>query len=1707
MSEVLVGVSVTVIADGIRDGKCRISVRVVPDPKARDPRIDLQQWPSQIAEYARCIQLLVGELGVDALTQKLIVNGAAVVGTFRSDLSCRDDSDTLAKQATALWQSVFTAGATNLEDGCRKLAEAIANEGTNSGVADADAEPEPIDYSEAEMGAAVTALSSSAAAHALNHRLQVRAIRATDSARSQARTSANHVTLEPSATAGRPAPGAWRMLRDSWFQPAPIDPGVRAAMDDARRALSPTARRTAMLNDIDDRASYIRAAAEYFRNLASKADVWATGNETEDAGRASIAFRQEMDRFKLVWGIGRKRRTVREKDAEDDDKKNAPLRKLASILSYPTLAKFFSLIVDFEVPVAVLDGRLRKGDRTRQYGLIAVALPRATDCTAECPAPPADVQAVDYIWSAIALDASGDARARYFGPCTDTEIRALSPQDTDEIRDGLLNLGLTVSANSTTARFVLQAEDVTNALFGFDQTSTDVSEGEAKGALQEDQSLRPLARRTTGITMTDACTVPNHERPKLPDLGDTAILFANDLLEGVRIDVATLRLGSNDTWTDADRWRSLMGRELSFPGTPNVPEAFLKAVSHLKERDDGRARSAKGVSKYKAGARDDQTETVVHHDRRVFTWSGESLGTPSMQHEQPVNVVDLGQQRVCVDPCLDLGINIAFAVPRGTQEGTLRCPPPLREHTNYMVGARACWMNGCGPSLDDARHSYRRFKPSIVLGKDSDHPFTFCRHGEVDAPEILLPQDDRLVTTRRPEHDTPGEALDVMVIRTGGSTTIARRMLMPGRTTLDGAEQAGVFDGSYAGRPPASFTGRIRFRADPDDGTYPVAVDGTWKWPPRPTFREDGSALPPPEGAQARRSRGSVLVLDGRAALSTVPYFADPMAGELCARFVRGENVADLSFGVLKETVRFWPQDGHSPDAVPILLELQRVGRDAPERGALRITHANVPELSGTLVRIPKLIVSLQPGEDIELELWAPPRLTHDECSHVTIADALDGLVRIRESLRSSWSDRSALTPAAVQYEKELDILTAGSAADSSGRRRSDAWRPTFEEVLCESPIPQLSSRRRVRLVHAIDRPYSAPRFRDVADGSITKPAIHAVVITVAPELVSAGAADPAATDVAAASVIAENGLPASLKSWTQYVRERGTTPFLHWPSVANGSTAFFVGEVDIDRRTTGRLRVHALWFEFEPSGLVRDKATDRWSFRRRAAPPVQIFAIERIAATDDLIAQGLDLTKDDAVAERPLRGLAYSFPDAKARRLSVGMVVTSRFTDCFPPDTSHAADSVGGVGRYERASVSDVTVWVDATARPNAPIIDRVIPVFRWTTTGDFASDTLTWKREAQNRAYFSRADRFSSGEGERLALVFGPSGNGTLCGFEAVVQDFGQYVTRWGTDPIHASAGLPPLIPPTAFRGGKLIDRTFLLPFVDEAEVTSHVAACADGDTLSAQQTVVIRGRNFVKGATAFINDVEAISTSVNDDGASARAVTRVAALCPLKVTMKNPALDVTIKTFEPTLDEVDGRWYCDFDLNSENAYFPFIQFGLANYQEHAVEGLQLSKPIAVMAQVPPQREGSVTFHENRKIVMEHHGIGYGDGSANADVPVLNVRLLRASHPGRVPQNADGTPTWTPVTDHNGSPVEHLRVRPIVKGAEVWWCEEFKLPTLRAGVRYGLLIEEVELMQADPDADECPKNWQIKDGKLYVTTVLEERGPLFGHIVDLGE
>ncbi|GAA4967774.1 hypothetical protein GCM10023205_35970 [Yinghuangia aomiensis] len=54
------------------------------------------------------------------------------------------------------------------------------------------------------------------------------------------------------------------------------------------------------------------------------------------------------------------------------------------------------------------------------------------------------------------------------------------------------------------------------------------------------------------------------------------------------------------------------------------------------------------------------------------------------------------------------------------------------------------------------------------------------------------------------------------------------------------------------------------------------------------------------------------------------------------------------------------------------------------------------------------------------------------------------------------------------------------------------------------------------------------------------------------------------------------------------------------------------------------------------------------------------------------------------------------------------------------------------------------------------------------------------------------------------------------------------------------------------------------------------------------------------------------------------------------------------VTAAGFEPTFDPATGRWYCDIDVDTGDAYFPFLRPALARFQPQSLETCHLSSVV---------------------------------------------------------------------------------------------------------------------------------------------------------------
>ncbi|MFQ8433663.1 hypothetical protein [Amaricoccus sp. W119] len=339
------------------------------------------------------------------------------------------------------------------------------------------------------------------------------------------------------------------------------------------------------------------------------------------------------------------------------------------------------------------------------------------------------------------------------------------------------------------------------------------------------------------------------------------------------------------------------------------------------------------------------------------------------------------------------------------------------------------------------------------------------------------------------------------------------------------------------------------------------------------------------------------------------------------------------------------------------------------------------------------------------------------------------------------------------------------------------------------------------------------------------------------------------------------------------------------------------------------------------------------------AAATVQI--AQRIAMPDG----ARDVVKETRTlkSERPQR-----FRDTLARRLSLRIVSVSRHAAAFETAPTYVHDARQMLFRRQPLRRSDqsilntqtVEVWSRSTARPAVPDIRRPEPSFLFSRSADVSPLGLPVHkvtRRAMTRLYFGRG-WFSSGEGERVALILWPPDYRQLTGPNVdrdqiafggrtmKLDNFqdsdlgagGQFVTRWGGDPIRGDASPQSgfLIPPTAFgefeKLGKGPHRPGFVP--------------------SARMPIPKTGQP---------KNGEAYKAEAQD----------------------YEFLTVSLITFEPCFDIDREEWYVDVELRPIRASEPFVRFGVARYQEQSInDGLMLSEPVSVTMQLLPLRDASV-------------------------------------------------------------------------------------------------------------------------------------------------
>ncbi len=366
-------------------------------------------------------------------------------------------------------------------------------------------------------------------------------------------------------------------------------------------------------------------------------------------------------------------------------------------------------------------------------------------------------------------------------------------------------------------------------------------------------------------------------------------------------------------------------------------------------------------------------------------------------------------------------------------------------------------------------------------------------------------------------------------------------------------------------------------------------------------------------------------------------------------------------------------------------------------------------------------------------------------------------------------------------------------------------------------------------------------------------------------------------------------------------------------PQRAEGFTqVILAGVVELHGPSTDRLTAHATWTD-----PIDDITLPLWEDRPTSAlaftSPVKPF--EELAL---LWATETDFSLPEIGPVR-IHAARHELGDTKHRVITYRFRASTRFREYFRPELLAAPPPPTGID--PTAPVDDgqsvvgpsASVSVPSSARPAAPIVHSVIPLFRW-SDGTEPEQPVARRhgRRTGVRIYLERP-WFTSGAGELLGVLLAPRG-GDNFGPPPPDQSGFPFVSKWGGDPAWASA-------PIERRPLELVQLDNLL----------H--SSGDDDRLQ-----------------------------------PGRPVTPAVAL-PLASLPDRP--EVSVVGYRPQYNAARRLWYVDVAFDPGATFWPFVRLAVCRYQPDSIPGCHLSAPYRCdFVQLPPERTTSVSRTDDRHV-----------------------------------------------------------------------------------------------------------------------------------------
>lgn len=487
--------------------------------------------------------------------------------------------------------------------------------------------------------------------------------------------------------------------------------------------------------------------------------------------------------------------------------------------------------------------------------------------------------------------------------------------------------------------------------------------------------------------------------------------------------------------------------------------------------------------------------------------------------------------------------------------------------------------------------------------------------------------------------------------------------------------------------------------------------------------------------------------------------------------------------------------------------------------------------------------------------------------------------------------------------------------------------------------------------------------------------------------------------------------------------------------SVRTPSSTFasFFGGVHLHGPSTEQLTMEASWTE-----PVDDLGLPKWEERacRGIAFVTRTTEHERLGilfAQDSLPAGDLDWPADPAIR---IHGTRHEFGDTKHRMVEYLLRASTRYREYFPPELLRPA--VGAAASDDGSSVisEPVRLSVPSSARPDAPVVHSVVPMFRWShddpdaapapeadlgeSDADVADDTSQpgqpmaerHRRHAGLRIYLERP-WFSSGEGELLGVLLGSASS------------TGPY-SLWAQDPIWTGASWDD----PHLNGLSLID--------------------------------------FWR------------ATGVDDVWRPGEPVAVKAALALPTGSAIGSTYPAAVLAYRPQYNAERRLWYVDVGLSPGAAVWPFIRLAVARYQPESLAGLELSAPVITdFVQLPPERTALVSRldeHEVRVVVSGpvavRRGAARGDPT-QLDLEAISINRLVVARLQKADPELPGDLGWITVDSRRMEVATYERERHLIAWGTTLGAAD-PIPLERPGPEpsgWRVTVEEWERFAGDPE------------------------------------